>query len=324
MDNNLQKILIVLIGLIVICWSSLGAANQISKYLKNSPFYKAKQVGAIVDPIIQEASGLAVSLQNYDVLWVISDSGNLPELYAVRTSGQLVGRFRVVQTENRDWEDLASFYFKGQPYLIIADVGDNRAKRDFCSLYIVKEPSLAVTSGRTIKSIQVKRQIKFRYSDGPRDCEAVAVDTRQNQILLLTKRTDPPILYELALMDDSPEEIYTARPVSEVTTITPPHQADFKDWYGKYRSQPTAMDLTQEGEALVVLTYQDAYYFIRAFDQKWPEALKKDPLKITLPKPGSGVLKQREALAIDDRSGDLYVTTEGTPAPIFCLENRRK
>ena len=41
--------------------------------------------------------------------------------------------------------------------------------------------------------------LRLTYDDGPRDCEAIAIDPGERAIYLLTKRTTPPRLYRVAL-----------------------------------------------------------------------------------------------------------------------------
>ena len=84
--------------------------------------------GELANPQIQEASGLAPSRLNSEILWTINDSGDDPILYAVSTTGADLGTIKVAGARNRDWEDLASFRLNDTAYLLIADIGDNRRK----------------------------------------------------------------------------------------------------------------------------------------------------------------------------------------------------
>jgi hypothetical protein len=58
-------------------------------------------------------------------------------------------------------------------------------------------------------------RVRFRFEDGPRDCEAMAVDPEQPRALLLSKRTEPPVLYELTLLPGAP---LPSRLAGKVTT----------------------------------------------------------------------------------------------------------
>ena len=100
----------------------------------------------------------------------MNDSGK-PLLYALDTRGNHLGRVDLRKSDNRDWEDLASFVLDGEPYLLVADIGDNTARFKKRTLYIAKEPR--ANESKT----KVDGRIEFRYPNGPRDAESAAVDS---------------------------------------------------------------------------------------------------------------------------------------------------
>ena len=83
-------------------------------------------IGTIENNEIDEASGLARSQRSPDVLWVINDDGP-SVLHAIDSTGGMLGRVKLIDASNRDWEDLASFTLDGTPYLLLADIGDNKS-----------------------------------------------------------------------------------------------------------------------------------------------------------------------------------------------------
>ena len=83
--------------------------------------------------------------------------------------------------------------------LLAAAAGDNSSKRESCTLHILHEPALPVAGVKLAATVTAAWQIQFCYEGGPRDCEAVAVDTKAGQILLISKRTEPPEVYQLPL-----------------------------------------------------------------------------------------------------------------------------
>lgn len=276
-----------------------------------------ERVGTITDPDISEASGMAASLRDDNLFWVINDSGNPSTLFAIGADGNTRATFTIADTPNCDWEDLAAFSLEQTPYLLIADIGDNLAGRSRCSLYIVREPEVSDTRPEQEQLLPVEWQIRFSYPDGPRDCEAVAVDARQKQVLLLSKRDRPPVLYELPLMPSS--EVVVATVIGPMTTIPPPTPEDIKQPYGFVWSRPTAMDLSTDGNRLVVLTYKQAYAFDRAPGQSWQSVITAPAVCIPLPHPTTGILPIREALCVQPGTGDLFITGEVPPAPVFRL-----
>ncbi|PIE61456.1 MAG: hypothetical protein CSA29_03165 [Desulfobacterales bacterium] len=260
-----------------------------------------------------EVSGVAASRKNAHILWMVNDSGNAPTLYAVRPNGTLMADFPLKGIKNTDWEDMSGFSHNAIDYLVIADVGDNKARRHQCSLIFIPEPAL--TAARGGHPITDWWQMKFKYDNGPRDCESVAVDTAK-RILLLSKRDKYPILYQLPLIFPPKDIVYTAKFVARLTTLPKPIPFDLM--YNRY--QPTSMALSSNGCTLVILSYTHAYLFNRQQCQTWQDAFNTPPTAILLPLPETGELIQREALCIDHQTGALFVTTEKIPAPIYRID----
>jgi hypothetical protein len=265
---------------------------------------------------IDEASGLAASLRHPDVLWIINDSGDDPVLYAMDTGGAHLGRVTVRNARNVDWEDLAAFCGETTSYLLIADVGDNRARRDECLLYLVPEPDIADLQPNGEISVALQRRLRFVYEDGPRDCEAVAVDQIDRKILLLTKRLVPPVLYELPLAPEDDRSLLIARRLAVIETIPPPSlkhiAADPR--FGNVRSHPTAMDISRDGAAVVVLTYGAGYLYRRPAGLPWPTVFRHPPALIRMPK-----MPQAESICFSPDGTAMYVTSEQLPALLYRL-----
>ena len=260
---------------------------------------EAIKTGDLANLQITEASGIAPSNLNPSLLWVINDGGNDPLLFAVGVNGSDLGTFRVKDAQNDDWEALASFKMQDSAYLLIADVGDNRSKRPVCSLYVVKEPDLTKIGLSHTTVVDIAWHIRFTYEDGPRDCEAVAVDMAAQRVLLMSKRGLVPTLYELPLQPNAGDTIATARRLTTVPHFT---------W-------PTAMDLSPDDLSAVVLTYNNAYLFFRRQNQDWAEAVKKRPQPLQVSR-----LRQQEAACFGFYGKSVYVTSEKIPAPLLRIE----
>lgn len=135
-------------------------------------FSRIRISGSIENDRITEAGGLARSHHRDDLLWTMNDGGP-PVLYAVGTDGSDYGSLTLRNASNYDWKDLSAFELDGKPYLLIADTGDNEAKRPYATIYVVEEPE--ISRGQHIAAGPAW-QIRFSYPDGPLDCESVAVD----------------------------------------------------------------------------------------------------------------------------------------------------
>ena len=108
----------------------------------SAEFAPLAETPKIQSPAITEASGLAISPTHPDFMWVINDSGGSPDIHLLGTDGSERGKLTVKGVKNIDWEDLASFTLDGNPYLLVADTGDNNAKRETRTFYILREPTL--------------------------------------------------------------------------------------------------------------------------------------------------------------------------------------
>ncbi len=282
-----------------------------------APRFTTAVAGRLLTAGLVEASGLAASRRLPGVLWALNDSGNRPVLYALDAAGAELGQVALAGVENVDWEDLAAFSWRGDPWLLVADIGDNCGRRSHVVLHALPEPR-ADEQGRFSGEIRPAWSIRFTYADGPRDCEAVAVDEAAGQILLLSKRSEPPVLYRLPLEPDAAALPLVAAPIARLTTIPPPDPIDLLLPFGRYLSQPTAMDLSPDGLSLLILTYRHAYLYRRAPWESWAARLARAPQVIELP--GLFLLPQREAACFSADGRSLLVTGEGAEAVLIRLD----
>ena len=265
--------------------------------------------GRLENPKIVEASGLARSQREPGTLWTINDSGK-PYLYAIDHEGRHLGRVDLNKSDNRDWEDLASFELDGDPYLLVADIGDNDARYKKRTIYVAKEP-------RTDENkTKVDWEIDFEYPNGPRDAEAAAVDIQNERILVLSKRDIPPALYELPLHEDDDKKV-TATWLGTIDSLPRPRRKDVefatksKNWHW----QPVGMDISADNRAAVIMTYRAVYYYLRQEGQDWFDALNTKPVRISL-----GNFQNAEAVAFADDKRTVIVTGENKNALLLRVD----
>lgn len=232
-------------------------------------------------PELDELSGLSRSLAGDTWLWAHNDSGDAPRLFRVGLDGGDLGVVPLPELLAIDWEDIAAFRWRGEPALLIGDIGDNRAVRRAVTLYAVADPGAQGARTRLLWTLH------FRYPDGPRDAEGLAVDPESGDILLLGKRTRPPPLYRLTMPSAPPEPgaVATAEAVGTVRGLPVPTAVDIADdpVFGAVRDWPTALDLAPDGRSAIVTTYKDAWRYRREPGESWAATFARRPERIELP-----------------------------------------
>jgi hypothetical protein len=277
---------------------------------------EAKKIGSITENFLNEVSGIAMSRYSEDIFWVLNDSGNSATIYAIRHNGKLAGMINIEGVTNNDWEDIASFELEGKPFILIADVGDNFAKRSKCFFFIIEEPDTKKIKGNSPITLKPSWSITFTYEDGPRDCESVAVDTVSGKILLLSKRDTPPVLYELPLTTKTEKNAVAKR----VTAIKPlPMKDEGISDFLTFSNMTTAMDISTDGRTAVVLTYAGAYLYKKEKDEDWGKVFAGAPTaEIAIPP-----LRQAESICFGRNDSTIFVTSEQVPAPLYRVELKK-
>lgn len=269
----------------------------------------SRLAGLITSGELDEISGLAASRVHEDVLWAINDGGNPARLHAINRRGRVLARFEVRGARNIDWEDLASFTLQGKHYLLVADTGDNGGRRRDILLHVFEEPA-------SLKDAVLRPAwtIRARWPDGPRDCEAVAVDAAAGQVLLVSKKRNPPDLFTLPLAKS--RGVREARRIGRLAGV-PQASAELRrndPALAKLFPQVTSADLSPDGLTLAVLTYGSVLFYRRTPGEDWSTAVARMPATHDVP-----LIPQAEALAWSAGGAGLYVTGEFKPAPLFYL-----
>jgi len=262
-----------------------------------------QELSELANNDIKESSGLAFSQRSRNILWTHNDSGDMPRIFAFDLNGRDMGVFEIEGARAIDWEDMASVLIGSESYLIIADVGDNTHQRDFYTIYLVREPEIDFTHENANGVLGIAREITFRYEDGPKDCEAVAIEPTTKTIFLVTKTLGAKCkVYSLPLNTVTQGEIVTARVVAFLKI-----------------NLATAMDISPDGRRAVILTYRNAHEFIRNKGEKWAEAFKRKASVIRMPSRHQG-----ESICYGPDGMTLYLTSEKYPSPLWEVRIPRK
>ncbi len=245
----------------------------------------------IENNMINESSGLACSTRDKKVLWTHNDSGHMPIIYAMDVNGNNLGAFHLEDIINYDWEDMDAFEYQGKHYLLIADTGDNSGLRWDARISILIEPELPKKKGSAVSPLW---SFVFRYEDGQsHDVESVAVDITRKKIILLTKRTDHALMFELPLKP-------LASTISgEIDLQTAVKVGEFKDIVN-----PSALDISANGQLMSINTYRRIHRFRRRFPSQQDGQWKyENSLKYNK-------LFQPEAMCLVKDKKHYYITSE--------------
>lgn len=224
-------------------------------------------VGQFADAELNEISGLAASRRVPGVYWAHNDSFSSSTLYAIKESGELLARVAVSGAPNVDWEDIASFEMDGRAWLAIADIGNNFALDEALHIYLLPEPDLKDTE------VAAQQDYRFRFNDGPRDAESLAVDVPGRRFLIADKGKQPAGLYALPMQKGS----RIAKRISDIPFVWPQRKSLAQPLRASWRATPTAMDLSPDGQRLLLLSYRHIMAFERKSGEDWAEALQRTP-----------------------------------------------
>lgn len=133
-----------------------------------------RRTGSFDMASVPEASGLAVSARDHQVLWLVDDGDDVDTLWAVRQDGSTAGRLHVEGMDAVNAEALAAGPCgpgDPDPCLYVGDIGDNVGARDHVRVLRVREPVLEGVAVNAAADV-----IALRYPEGPRDAEALLVD----------------------------------------------------------------------------------------------------------------------------------------------------
>ena len=262
-------------------------------------------VGTVEPDELREISGVAASRRHDGVLWVHDDSDGAPEVVAIGPDGAGLGAYAVTGATARDWEDIAAH----DGSLFIGDIGDNRSSWPSVTIYRVLEPDVAPDG--TGGSLEAER-IDLAYPGGPADAEALLVDPRTGDLVVLTKEDG----FSRVLV--APAEALTPGAtvaMTEAGTFTVPRAASRA--FGLPGSLVTGADVSPDGAVVLVRTYRSILAFTRPDGAPLAAAFDAPPCEVPQVEELQG---EAVAFAAD---GQGYVTiAEGPHQPVHRFEAR--
>ena len=259
-------------------------------------YAKGRQIAILADKQINESSGLACGWVNRGVFWTHNDSGDKPRIFAFNAKGQNLATCTIAGAKALDWEDMCSFGMGRSAILLIGDVGDNSRKRSHRTLYAVHEPRLDLGRRNAKVSLKLAQSINYRYSEGPQNCESIAVDPTTRTIYLITKVLGGTCkAYALPWPKRTSSKVIEIKPIATLKIAI-----------------ATAMDISPDGRRAVVLTYGSAYEYTRTGKETWGEALARQGRVLDMPP-----RRQGESICYGPDGKTLYLTSEKLPTPLL-------
>lgn len=257
---------------------------------------RGRKLCNLANTAITESSGLACSWFKRGVFWTHNDSGDTARIFAFNMQGEDLATYEIKKAGAVDWEDMASCRFGDKSVLLFADVGDNQGRRETCTLYVVVEPLIDKTKRNATGTVKPALTIRFRYEDGPHNCEAVAVDPKTRTIYLVTKAGAAECkVYALPWPKQERKKPFVAKAVADL-----------------HIAAATAMDISPDGLRAIVLTYGPAYEFTKRPNEQWSDAFARAPRLIRMPPRAQG-----ESICYGQDGKTLYLTSEKVPTPLL-------
>jgi hypothetical protein len=184
----------------------------------------------------------------------------------------------------------------------VGDIGDNSKRHDALTVYRIREPEvLPLWRDRAISS--ATESARFRYPDGPRDCEAMMVDARDGAVILLEKSGTSCGVYSALWPGDGGETM-----LQRIASFRLPF--DFSFW-----RLVTAADLHPDGGRVLVRTYNALLEYETTGGGPFPSIFDSTAARI-IATPG---LQQAEAACYSRDGRDILTTSEGVRPPLLIL-----
>ena len=142
---------------------------------------------------LSEVSGIALSRQHEDTLWVTNDSGGGPYLYALDTNDcSIQAELTLLDTPARDHEALAiGRDAQGNDVIWVGDIGDNRESWPYARIHKVIEPAELVDADVPVTTY------RYTYPEGPLNAEALIADPKRERLWVITKEAGVGGVYAL-------------------------------------------------------------------------------------------------------------------------------
>ncbi len=253
--------------------------------------YSDPVTAGVLPVSLDETSGLAASRTNAGVIYAHNDSGDSARVFALSSTGALLGQITLGGATAVDWEDMAVGPCPDGSCVFVADVGDNGKSRSNCAIYTIPEPALDGKPFAT-QTIAAKK-FPFTYPDGKWNCETVLVDPTTGRIYLVTK--DSAIDGGVYVF---PEKLEPGVPV----TLTKVGSAA-----GTKGALVTGGDISPCGDRVLLRTYGSLLEYVFPPGKTLSDALATKPRNVPVAKEAQG-----ETVAFKADGRGYFTASEGS------------
>ncbi|MEZ6042148.1 MAG: hypothetical protein R3C20_16720 [Planctomycetaceae bacterium] len=308
----------VFMGLICLVGVTASSSIRPSTTIDDDAEGRFNQVCIVDDERINEASGLACSIRDPALLWMHNDSGDLPRLFCVDQTGKTRAVVTLAGVNPFDWEDMCSFEWQGESWLLVADFGDNARKRGagnvagtnpVCQLLLIPEPQIPTLVDQVAElTVKPTAVVDFIWEDGAHNCESIGVDTSSGQVLMVLKSLPHKCgLYSF--------DLSTLMPRNHSSEAKPTGLVTARRVVGFGVPFATGMDVSADNRYMAVVTPLTGFLIHRQLDESWVDALQRPPTSLILPP-----RKQGETVCFSRDGKFLLLNSELEQQPLWRMQ----
>jgi hypothetical protein len=275
----------------------------------------------VANPAIDELSGLVQSAAHPGVLWANNDSGDTARVFALSTDGADLGTVTVGNATATDWEDLALGPGPGgADHLFVGDTGGAGTAgnaRPTVTVYRFPEPTPPGPGATTAVAAQA---VTLQYPDGTHDAEALLLDARSGDLVIVTKVTSSAVagVYRAPKASTAPAGATVAlERVGDLGGSGRPGLAQRLAelaGLGDLANSVTAGDASARAGVALIRTYSGINAYKWSTRRTLAEALLGTACRA--PAPTDPRFPQGEAVALAASGKDYITASEGVGAPL--------
>jgi hypothetical protein len=251
---------------------------------------------------LPELSGMAASRRHPGIYWAHNDSGHELVLFAIRETGKVVATFVVHGVHAIDPEDVAVGPCAAndvRPCVYLADTGDNLRSRPQAQIIRVIEPT-------TLKGgALVGESFPFTYPDGAYDTEALLIDPRTAEAIVITKNI---ISLGQAFRVQLDRNVRPSKAIPLGALGAPPG----------FDALTTAASVHPSGTRILLRTYRTVWEFRRPGAEHLADVLRTKPIEV----PGGDTHLQGEAVTYTADGMSYLLAGEGDDTAIVRFDCR--